>query len=69
VPASGRLTVPAATWLPLGAFGYRIMSSVVPIVAEHSMNGGTNWTVGTSGVGFKAPATNWIFQEGATGTF
>ena len=69
VPASGRLTVPAPAWLPMGSFGYRITSTVVPIVAERSMYGGTNWTVGTAGVGVKAPATNWIFQEGATGTF
>jgi YD repeat-containing protein len=69
LPAFSRRTVQAPGWLPLGAFGYRITSTVVPIVAERSMYGGTNWTVGTAGVGFKAPATNWVFQEGATGSF
>jgi len=56
--------------LPLGSFGYRITSlGGQSLVAERSMYGGPNWTLGTSGVGTPVLSTTWLFQEGNTGSF
>jgi hypothetical protein len=70
VPAYSRATVAPLAGMPLGSFGYRITSTTgESIVAERSMYGGTNWTLGTSGVGTPTTSTTWFFEEGTTGSF
>jgi hypothetical protein len=70
MPANSRMTVAPPAWLPAGSFGMRVGSYTgVPIVAERSMYGGTNWTFGHTGVGANALANFWAFSEGATGSF
>jgi uncharacterized repeat protein (TIGR01451 family) len=50
-----------------------VVDATQPIVAERSMYFGTNpsriWSGGHSSAGVSAPARNWFFAEGATGTF
>jgi YD repeat-containing protein len=70
IPAYARATVHQPSWLPAGSFGMRITSvNGQSLVAERSMYGGTNWTLGTGGVGTPTLSTLWYFEEGATGAF
>jgi hypothetical protein len=68
IPPYSRATVSPPGWLPLGSFGYRITANT-QLVAERSMYGGTNWTLGTNGVGATTPRALWYFSEGSTGSF
>jgi uncharacterized repeat protein (TIGR01451 family) len=50
-----------------------VLQSNLPIIVEHSMMQGEGpdqvWAAGTTGAAVHAPAPQWFFAEGATGTF
>jgi hypothetical protein len=67
IGANLRTSVTPPPSVPAGSFGYRITSTTgEPIVAERSMYGGANWTLGTSGVGQSSLTNVWFFEEGGT---
>jgi hypothetical protein len=68
IPPYSRVTVIPPSTLPLGSYGVHLHATT-SVAAERSVYGGTNWELGTNGVGSTAPLMNTYLPEGATGSF